>query len=119
MNHFGKPVEETLRQGKTKDDSQYDGTCNLDCTDSILGEPAHVAHDEIVGSIVNSGTRHQRENAGQKINGNRRSAHGGEDSCNQRKGKGRNEIGNGVGGVMSNTEHVNDPSDGTGQTTEQ
>ena len=81
----GAGLEAGQRKPQHQRDADGKGHGDLERRDAVGQSQSVVALDEVVGGVVDAGTGHQREDAGQQEDGDRRFEHDGEDAGQQRQ----------------------------------
>ena len=78
MKHYFRSVPSLLNQlcgrPKPKTMPEHDGAGYLDSFHAVGGAVGGVVHNEIIGRIINAGSRNKREDTGDQIYGYRISA---------------------------------------------
>ncbi len=69
-----KLIKPALRKTKAENDAKHDGAGYLDSFHAVGGAVGGVVHNEIIGRIINAGSRNKREDTGDQIYGYRISA---------------------------------------------
>ena len=82
---LGAGLEAGQRKPQHQRDADGKGHGDLERRDAVGQSQSVVALDEVVGGVVDAGTGHQREDAGQQKDGDRRFEHDGEDAGQQRQ----------------------------------
>ena len=62
-------MEKCFRNGKSKDDTEYNCKSNFQGFETLGSKPYPVAGNQVINRIVDAGARHQCENPGEQING--------------------------------------------------
>lgn len=69
-----KLIKPALRKTKAENDAKHDGAGYLDGFHAVGRAVGGVIHNEIIGRIINAGSRNKREDTGDQIYGYRISA---------------------------------------------
>ena len=83
-------MKDCLRDRKTKNDSKYDGSGCFKCQKSIFAGKAMLPLKQVIGGVINSGTRYEGEDSAEQVYGNRSPSGDGKGACKNGKNQGCN-----------------------------